>query len=298
MNPLHPRDGSLTVHDVQFHYRRWEAVDVQADLPPVLLLHGLASSSYICNLGAPRLAQAGDAVIALDQRGHGESGKPDHGYDFASILADDRAITRELDLRRPIVAGHSWGAMAALEYAAAPGTEVSSLLLIDGAAQQLSQRPGWSLEQALVDLAPPRYAGVTRETFLGFFASSPLAQRWTPELEASVLHIVEQHEDGTISPRLSFENHLQIIRAMWDQPTMELYARVPCPVQIILAERAAADDASRERAALRERGLEQIRTQRPGAQIIRMKDTIHDIPLQRPEQLAQEMLAFMQASTR
>lgn len=296
MVSLQPVDHFIFANNLSFHYRRWQPANPQPEHPPVLLLHGLASSSYIWNLAAPLLAEQGYEVIALDQRGHGESEKPEHGYDFASILADDRAVVQELGLQRPIVIGHSWGAMAALEYAAAPGADVSALILIDGATQQFSRRPGWSLEKALVELAPPRYAGVSRETFLGFYSGSPLAKIWTHEIEASVLHIVEQYADGTVAPRLTFENHLQIIEAMWHQPTLDLYARVHCPLQIIVAEREPSDDAaSRLRVELRERGLESIHKLQPAASIVRMPDTIHDIPLQRPERLAEEILAFVAA---
>lgn len=284
-------DGFVLVNGLQLHYRRWNTPTPKPDLPPILFLHGLASSSYIWNLVAPRLAEYGHEVIALDQRGHGESAKPDSGYDFATILADDLAVVQALGLYRPLIVGHSWGAMAALEYAAAPQAELSGLVLVDGALQQFSQRPGWSLEHALRELAPPRYAGVTRETFLAFYSASPLAQAWTPDIEASVLHLVEQYPDGTIAPRLAFENHLQIIEAMWHQPTLELYTRVQCPVHIIVAEREPFNEVGRLRAELRKLGLEQIRALQPTARIVHMLDTIHDIPLQRPVELVNEILA-------
>lgn len=286
-------DDHVLVNDVQLHYRRWhtfEPPDLQR--PPILLLHGLASSSYIWNLVAPLLSEHGHEVIALDQRGHGESAKPGTGYDFATVLSDDLAVVQALGLQRPLVVGHSWGAMVALEYAALPQAELSGLVLVDGALQQFSQRPGWSLEQALNELAPARYAGVSRETFLAFFSASPLAKVWTPEIEASVLHLVEQYPDGTVAPRLSFENHLQIIEAMWHQPTLELYAHVRCPLRIIIAEREPLDEGGRQRANLRKLALERIRVLQPAACLVHMPNTIHDIPLQRPVALAKEILAY------
>jgi pimeloyl-ACP methyl ester carboxylesterase len=291
-----PSDGFVLANSLQLHFRRWNIETMNRDLPPILLLHGLASSSHIWNLVAPRLAEAGYEVIALDQRGHGESDKPAASYDFASILADDRAVVQALGLWHPIVIGHSWGAMAALEYAAALGNELSGLIVIDGALQQFSRRPGWSRARVLAELAPPRYAGVSRATFLGFYSASPLARCWTPEIEASVLHIVEQHANGSVSPRLSFENHLQIIEAMWQQPTLDLYAHVQCPLQIIVAEHEPFDAVGRLLAELREQGLAEIAALQPGARIVRMRDTIHDIPLQRPESLAEEILAFVETS--
>ncbi|MGH2510262.1 MAG: alpha/beta fold hydrolase [Ktedonobacteraceae bacterium] len=284
-------DSLVQVNGVQLHYRRWHTSGPDPKHPPILLLHGLASSSYIWNLVAPRLAEHGYEVIALDQRGHGESAKPDMGYDFATILSDDLAVVQALGLQSPLVVGHSWGAMAALEYAAVPQAELSALVLVDGALQQFSQRPGWSLEQALRELAPARYAGVSRETFLAFFGTSFLAKVWTPAIEESVLHLVEQYPDGTVAPRLSFETHLQIIEAMWYQSTVELYTRVQCPLHIIVAEREPQNARDRQRADLRNHGLEQIRTLQPTARIVRMLDTVHDIPLQRPAELAEEILA-------
>ncbi|HET8843041.1 MAG TPA: alpha/beta hydrolase [Ktedonobacteraceae bacterium] len=292
MFPVSLTDGFLATNDLQLHYRHWVPSTTKSNAHPILLLHGLASSSYIWNLVAPRLAEQGHEVVALDQRGHGESSKPQQGYDFASIVADDRALIQELDLRHPVLVGHSWGAMVALEYAAASDADVSAVVLVDGALQQFSRRPGWSLEQALLDLAPPRYAGISRETFLSFFEKSPLARQWTPELEASALHIVEQHPDGTVSPRLAFENHLQIIEAMWHQSTLELYKNVRCPIKLVIAEREPTDEATRLRAEQREIGLEEIRAIQPQISIVHMPDTIHDVPLQRPAELAHEILAL------
>ena len=74
----------------------------------LLLLHGLASTSHIFDLVAPRLTR-GFRVVAYDQRGHGESSKPSSKYGFAHMTADAVAVIRELGLRRPIVLGHSWG---------------------------------------------------------------------------------------------------------------------------------------------------------------------------------------------
>jgi pimeloyl-ACP methyl ester carboxylesterase len=48
----------------------------------------LASAATIWNLVAPLLAEHSYWVIALDQRGHGESGKPETGYDFANTVEE------------------------------------------------------------------------------------------------------------------------------------------------------------------------------------------------------------------
>src|SRR2546430_1362780 len=113
-----PVDGFVSANGIQMHYRRWVTAEPVAGLPSIVLVHGLASAAHIWNLVAPLLAARGYTVIALDQRGHGESEKPESGYDFATIIADDRALITELAIERPILVGHSWGAGVVLEYAA------------------------------------------------------------------------------------------------------------------------------------------------------------------------------------
>lgn len=294
---LEPLDGFVQANGLRLHYRRWLSAGVRPDpeLPPIMLLHGLASSLHIWNLVAPLLAERGYAVTALDQRGHGESDKPESGYDFETIVADDAAAVEGLGILAPVVVGHSWGATVALQYAVTYPEKVAALVLVDGATNQLSLRPGWSREQAQQDLAPPRFAGTPRETFLSYFKSGPLGQMWSPELEDSALHIVPLREDDTVAPRLDFENHLQIIGAMWDQPTFELYRRVQCPVKLIFAEQqlsSSTSDAQREFVARRMEGIARIQELCPTLALVRMTDTIHDVPFQRPRELAEEIMAY------
>jgi pimeloyl-ACP methyl ester carboxylesterase len=289
--PIQPVDGFVAANGLRLHYRRWLPLEERPELPPILLLHGLASATHIWNLVAPLLAGRGYSVTALDQRGHGESDKPASGYDYATIIADDSDAIEALQIEKPVLVGHSWGASVALQYAATYPERVTALTLVDGATNQLSQRPGWTREQALIDLAPPRFAGTPRETFLSYFKSGPLGQQWTPELEDSVLHIVQLREDGTVAPRLDFENHLQIIGAMWDQPTVDLYSRVRCPLKLIIAEQRPTSEEQQTFLARRMAGIERIQSILPSVQVVRMPDTIHDIPLQRPRELAEEIMS-------
>lgn len=288
--PILPVDGFISANGLQLHYRRWRSPDYLPDLPPMLLLHGLASSAHIWNLVAPLLAASGYLVTALDQRGHGESDKPGTGYDFATIVADDIDVVEALEIEHPIIVGHSWGAMVALQFAATHVEQVTSLVLVDGATNQLSSRPGWSREQAIKELAPPRFAGTPRETFLSYYRNGPLGEQWTPQLEESILHIVQLRDDDTVAPRLDFENHLQVIGAMWDQPTFALFKQVRCPITLIVADQEPASEAMKAFMSMRKQGLAQIQMLRPDARIVLMPDTMHDIPLQRPEELAEEII--------
>ena len=77
-----PRDEWLTIGGLSFHYRDWGGFGQE-----IVLLHGLASTCHIWDLVAPLLAQD-YRVVAMDQRGHGASAKPEEGYDFATVSRD------------------------------------------------------------------------------------------------------------------------------------------------------------------------------------------------------------------
>lgn len=281
------QDATVEAHGLRLHYRAWEpTVGARTDLPPILLVHGLASAANIWDLVAPLLSQRGLRVVALDQRGHGASDKPDHGYTFAEILADDHAVAEALGLHQPVVVGHSWGGGVVLEYGATYPQDVSGLVLVDGGFTQMGQRPGWTKERMLQELAPPQFAGTPKDVFLTYPQRGPLGKVWNPQLEDIFLHIVELRDDNTVAPRLSRANHLQILEAMWDQPTLALYDRVTCPILLVCPEQEATDDRTRQFLNAKREGIARIKDAHPSVRVEYLADTIHDVPLQRPEVLA------------
>ncbi|HUY76339.1 MAG TPA: alpha/beta hydrolase [Ktedonobacterales bacterium] len=287
-----PREGRVIGQGVELSYRDWGG---PADTTPLLLLHGLASAARIWDLVAPTLARD-RRVVALDQRGHGLSEKPTTGYDFATMVADDLAAADALGLgERFALAGHSWGANVALEFGAAHPERTAALLLVDGGFGMLRQRPGATWETISVQLAPPNFAGTPRETFLGWIhAEIPDAR---PEVDEIELNIVELRPDDTVGPRLSRENHLRILRAMWDEQPDQVYPAIQAPTLYVLAEPsgASADDGflAAKRAGIVE--ARRLMTHAPSVEVEWMADTIHDIPLQRPDALATRMARFLAA---
>lgn len=67
----------------KMHVREWAG-----EKRPFVLVHGLASNSLTWNQVGHLLAAAGHRVLAIDQRGHGLSDKPEEGYDFETVTAD------------------------------------------------------------------------------------------------------------------------------------------------------------------------------------------------------------------
>ena len=62
------RSCNIVLRQMRFHYLEWGA----ADAPPIVLLHGGHQSAHSWDLVSLHLAQR-YRVLALDQRGHGDS---------------------------------------------------------------------------------------------------------------------------------------------------------------------------------------------------------------------------------
>lgn len=106
-----------TSDDVRVHYELEGAAGGR--LPPVLLLHGIGSSSELnwrASGALDALHAAGRRTLALDARGHGHSDAPTdaRGFGEARIAQDARELLDQLDLERVDVVGYSMGAIVAL----------------------------------------------------------------------------------------------------------------------------------------------------------------------------------------
>src|SRR6187431_2698465 len=82
---------------------------------PILLIHGFASSkevNWVQPGWAATLKAAGRRVIALDNRGHGQSSKLYEARDYhtAKMAGDVRALLDHLKIERADVMGYSMGA--------------------------------------------------------------------------------------------------------------------------------------------------------------------------------------------
>ena len=264
---------------------------------PILLLHGLASTGRIWEKAAQRLVENGFSLYALDIRGHGNSDQAETGYDFETISQDIAAFVHACDLNNPILIGHSWGAMVALDYAArfsfgprAP----SALVLADGGIMQLDDMPGATWENTRARLTPPRLAGTPLAEFLERISSFNTTWQLDEQDKDIILANFSIDADEKIAPRLQFEHHMQIVEAMWKFPTYARFKNVRCPVLAIPARsKMPVSEREIEFLNLKQTGLQRIKESCPQLQVRWMEDSVHDFPLQRPERFADWVTEFI-----
>ncbi|CAI8040358.1 Soluble epoxide hydrolase [Geodia barretti] len=286
-----PKDEFTRYGGLRMHVRNWGG-----EGRPVVLLHGLASTCRIWDLTAPVLARD-FSVIAVDQRGHGDSGKSESGYDFASVGNDVAAMLEGRGIERPVLVGHSWGADVALELAVAHPGLLQGIVFVDGGTIDASARYD-TLDDALVQMAPPDFRGVTPAQFLERVRSGGqwgtlIGQHGQPA-EEIILANFETLDDGTLRAKLSRDNHLRIIEALWDHHPRDLYQRVACPVLMMPARQRENPDAY-ERTLARSESIAAAESLLPNSKAVWLEDSIHDVPVQRPELVAETIRQHIQS---
>lgn len=271
-------DVDLPGGDVRLRATRWPG-----EGPPVLLLHGLASTRRFWDLVAPHLA--GLPVVALDQRGHGDSDRPDGPYDGATVARDALTALDALGVSRAVVVGHSWGAWTALRMAAEAPERVLAVVGIDGGL-------GW-MHEAVPDrdelrrrLTPPQTA-LEPDVLRAHLRAGPLAPWWSPAVEAALLPLFAVGDDGLARARLPFAQHMRVVEDLLTAEPEQWLPQVTCPAWLVSCEPSPAASAADEAGAARKRAAyaraEQLLA-RPRVQ--HWHGALHDVPLQWPALVA------------
>jgi non-heme chloroperoxidase len=137
---------------------------------PMILLHGVTDSWRSFETVLPLLPPSIRAV-AITQRGHGDSARPESGYRTRDFASDAAALAVALDLGPAIVAGHSMGSTNALRFALDYPERTRGLVLAATSATY-RQNPGIvafyeSTVAGLTDPIDPAFAREFQESTLG-----------------------------------------------------------------------------------------------------------------------------------
>lgn len=122
-----PADRFVEANGMRLHYLDWG----NEHLPHLLALHGGAQSAHSWDFFSLALRDRFH-VVALDQRGHGDSDWSHDGhYDTADHVADIDAFTDAIGLERFALVGLSMGGRNAYGFAAARPDKVERLVIVD-----------------------------------------------------------------------------------------------------------------------------------------------------------------------
>jgi pimeloyl-ACP methyl ester carboxylesterase len=118
--------------------------------PDLVLVHGLTGNLAVWHLQIVSELSDHFRVLTYDLRGHGMSDVPPTGYTPDDMAGDLLELMDALELERPVIAGHSYGADVALYVAARAPERVREVIAIESALPALEQSRrgedwvGWS----------------------------------------------------------------------------------------------------------------------------------------------------------
>ncbi len=153
---------------VRLHYAERGPRDGEA----VLFLHGFTDSWFSFSEVLP-LLPVGWRAIAPDQRGHGESDRPDT-YALHDFAADAVALLDALGIERATLVGHSMGSFIARAVALHAPSRAARLVLVGGGARAGGAAIG-ELGEIVQGLGDPVPLDVIRE-FQAGTAHNPLPE--------------------------------------------------------------------------------------------------------------------------
>ena len=136
-------DGYVHANGITHHYLEWG----DDGKPPLVMVHATGLSAHAWLPIAGKLA-ADYHVLALDQRGHGDTDPSDCGYSFELVGQDLAAVTDVLGLSDVSMVGHSSGGLATLIAASLqPGRIRQACLVETRVGERPSNAPPGELRQ-------------------------------------------------------------------------------------------------------------------------------------------------------
>ncbi len=268
-----------SIDRLRLHYFSWGS-----DGPPILLVHGTGFHGYVWKPIAQSLGK--DArVFAVDQRGHGDSIKPENDYRWENFAEDLHHLIAGLGLGAVTAVGHSAGATAiALCAATHPGLVRQAVLvdpiLFPGAVD------GHLLENPLAHRARKRrMVWESRTSMFHSYRGREPFKTWREDvLWAYIEEGTALRPDGHIELKCPGAIEAQIFE---NAPQLNGFAVLPQVRVPVLLLRGEWSDAFPQTSAAH------ALTLLPHAQLEIVPGATHFVPMERPEAVERAVRAFM-----
>jgi esterase len=169
-------DGFVTVNGLRIHYVDWG----NPAAPPLLLIHGLDRVARTFDHVAPHFTSR-FRVIAMDMRGHGDSGwDPQGRYLVEDHIKDVEGLVQQLGLRGITLWGNSTGGRVAQVFAGMHPELVARVIsedvgperprqIADSYARRVAQEEaGWASEDELLAQVRKSNAGMSEAVATAF----------------------------------------------------------------------------------------------------------------------------------
>ena len=291
---MEPKDGFVEANGIRLHYTEWGG-----DAPPVVLLH---ATGFLARLWEPIAVQmsARFHVYALDARGHGDSDKPvlsgaegpapAGGYGWEGLAADLMGFLDALGLIGVPIIGHSSGAAGAIRLAARRPEYVAAAVLIEPTVFPPMPVEGSDerKEQLASGAAKRRMVWDSRDELMAAYRQRRTFAGWREDvLRLFAEHGTFRREDGRIELKCPGGIEAELYRNSLSPDTWDLLPRVRCPTLVIRGEKTEP---------LLALVAEGVVRRIPGARLATIAGGSHFVPMERPETITAEALAFLEGA--
>jgi pimeloyl-ACP methyl ester carboxylesterase len=271
------RDRILLLHGSRFHYTEWG----EPSAAPVILLHGVTGHARTWDEEARALA-ARYRILALDQRGHGDSDPaPDGDYSTDALVGDVAALVETLALSPVRLVGLSLGGRVAIAFAARYPAAVERLVVVD-IGPELAPA-GVGRVGMLMASSPERFGSVD-EAFAHARASNPRYQE--AALRHRVVHAVRPLPDGGYAWKYDRAIRDAVRTGRWRDGVdlWPLWKSVTCPTLLV---RGADSDVLSADVARR------MLVSQPRARLVEVAGAGHTVPGDRPAEFLAALREFL-----
>lgn len=197
----------------------------------LLLIHGLSSSAYLWEPITKKFNNHDLNIYALDLRGHGLSDKPDGEYSLSQLSQDVKSFIIQKKLENIIVVGQSMGADLGVILSSEKNSKIVGCVCIDGGAIDLKQKyKDW--DNCFDKLKPPMLDGEDKDSLMKRWKR--YKTDWPQEALDSQMNIFEIDSENKIKKRLSLENHMKIVRSIWENKPYFYLNSLEVPILFIL----------------------------------------------------------------
>lgn len=248
--------------------------DAGPDAPRLALVHSLAMDRHFWQ-GVAGALDGAVSVLALDCRGHGESGKPAGPYSAAQFGDDLAVVLDAAGWDNAIVAGASMGGCVALAFAAGHPGRTRGLGLIDTTAWYGEDAP-----DAWADRATKAQSG-GMAALIGFQVS-----RWFSDAFRESRRDVVEAAISTFL-RNDVEAYAATCNMLGGADLRAALPGIAAPTRVIVGEEDYATPVAMATA---------LRDGIPGAELTVLDGVRHFTPLECPERIAAEFTKLIEAS--
>jgi len=275
---MEPREREIRLGGLRFHYVEWGAVGAS----PLVLLHGFTGHARTWDDFAASMADR-FRVLALDQRGHGDSDRAPHGDYRIAAMAQDLAAFADALCPGPFsLVGLSMGGRVAIAYAGSHAGRVERLVLVDIGPEMAPE--GSARVRTMVANVPEELAS-EEQAYRLLRAAAP---RYSDSL---IRHRVKHGFNRLPGGRLAWK-YDKTLRAQAKEEHRDMpdlwpdLARIACPTLVV---RGIESDVLSPQIA--KRMLETL----PDGRLVEIPDAGHTVPGDQPEAFLKAVRSFLES---